>query len=384
MRLCLLSCHNQYASKRYFTQKFADALMRQGIDTHILAWPDGPFPEELVKKVEELKPTLTASFHQLPEQTDGKYFWDGLNIPHWSILLDPVFYDLELMRSPLSIISCVDQGDCELLSSYHFERQFFFPHAVEKELIAPPQKERPIDVIFLGTCYDPDHLYDYWKTNYSKEILCVLEEAVTIVLTESKTTFVRALLQALITNGIDPKEVEFDSLAQHVDSYSRGIDRVNLIRSITEVAVHVYGGKSWREDQPTKDWCYYLAKQPNVTVHPPVNFAEGLELLKKSKICLNSMPFFKKGTHERIFCSLACGALPVSTENEYLKEIFANDEIMFYQSDSLEGLNDRVQKILSRPDQLVEKIAKGQAIVLQSHTWDKRAELFLEKIQFIV
>ena len=66
MKICLLSCHNQYASKRYFTQKFADALAKKGVDTHIMAWDNGPLPETLAAKIENLKPTLTGSFHPLP------------------------------------------------------------------------------------------------------------------------------------------------------------------------------------------------------------------------------------------------------------------------------------------------------------------------------
>lgn len=380
MKLCLLSCNNQYASKRYFTLKFAEALLRKGVETHILSWSHGPFPEELVEEVRKLKPTLTASFHQLPEQEDGKYFWDRLHMNHWSILVDPVFYDLELMRSANSIISCVDKGDCELLQSYHFTRNFFFPHAVDKNLLSITNDDRPIDVLFLGTCYDPEHLYKYWEKNYSKNILNVLEDAVTKVLTETNTTFVRALLLSLVTSGIDPKEVEFDRLANYVDMYSRGIDRLNLIRSITDVPVHVYGDKCWREEQPIEDWNFYLSKQANVTVHPPVSFTEGLKLLQRSKICLNSMPFFKQGTHERVFSAIACGALPLTNLNPYLENEFRNDEILFYQSNSLKSVNHQIQETLMDSQARSKKIVEGQAVLLNNHTWDQRVDTLLHDL----
>lgn len=382
MKICLLSCHNQYSSKRYFTQKFAEALQRKNVEVHVLSWPHGPLPEELIAKIQALKPHLTASFHQLPPQA-GKYFWDRLQLPHWTILLDPVFYDLELMQSPLSFISCVDQGDCQLLSSYHFDRQFFFPHAVEHELIAPPDaKERPIDVIFLGTCYDPDNLYAYWKKNYSAQIVNVLDDAVSRVLTEQNTTFVQALLQALIEEGIDLKEIEFDRLAYYVDCYSRGIDRVNLIRSIKDATIHVYGDTCWREEQPIADWSFYLAKQANVTIHPPVNFAEGLDLLKNSKICLNSMPFFKRGTHERIFGAVACGALPLTTQNPYLLGEFGSS-LLFYEPLGLEQTNQTINSFLAHDNQREANLAQAQATLVKKHTWDCRADLFLQNFSWL-
>lgn len=380
-KICLLSCHNQYASKRYFTQKFAEALMRKGIATHILSWPHGRFPEELIRKIEDIQPDLTASFHQLPPQEDGRYFWDRLKRPHWTILLDPVFYDLELMGSPFSIISCVDRADCELLAAYHFQKTFFFPHAAERGVDTLLEQQRPLDVLMLGTCYDPDNLYAYWKKTYTTELVQVLEDAVERVLSDEKTNFVRALLQALTMHGIDPTDVEFDRLANYVDSYSRGIDRVNLIRSIRDAPVHVYGSKCWREELPIADWSHYLSRQANVTVHPAINYAESLQLMGKSKICLNSMPFFKNGTHERVFAALSCGSVPLSSGNAYLREVFADGQILFYAPADLSEVNDTVQSLLKDEPRRLQMSAAGKALVEAKHTWDNRADLCLQELE---
>lgn len=373
-KICLLSCHNQYTSKRYFTQKFAEALIKCGLETQVLSWSHGPCPEEVVAKIQTIQPRLTASFHQLPLQADGTYFWDRLRLPHWSILVDPVFYDLELMQSPYSWISCVDQEDCALLNAYHFPQNFFFPHAVEKELVQPMSDHRPIDVIFLGTCYDPDQLYAHWQSHYSKDIIEVLEEAVGFVLAESKTSFVRALRQALVFQGIDPKEVEFDQLAHEVDQYTRGIDRLNLIRSIKSSKVHVFGESCWREGVQTKGWSHYLTNQENIILHPPVNFSEALNLLRQSKICLNSMPFFKNGTHERVFTAAACGAVPFNSQNAYLKEhIFENFNQVFYNSLDLGTIDKQIKELIN--DKILRKsiITQTQQKIIASYTWDTRA-----------
>jgi spore maturation protein CgeB len=375
--ICLLVCHNLYESKQYFTAKLAEALNRHGVKTSILTWSHGKVPEEIVKQIEALVPDLTASFHQLPSQKGGAYFWDQLKIPHWTILVDPVFYDLELMQSPFSILSCVDRFDCDLLRSYHFEKGFFFPHAVERELIVSPDlNERDIDVIFLGTCYDPETLASYFKKTYSKKIFHVLMEATSLVLGDNKTTFLRALLQALTFEGVDPKEVFFDQLAYEVDSYARGVDRLNLIRSIKTASVHVYGGKCWREIQPIQDWSYYLGKQKNVHVHPPVNFADGLKLLQRSKICLNSAPFFKNGSHERVFASLACGAMPLTSDNLYLREQFTQGEdLLFYQTDTLSQVDSWVNTVLNDEKGRREVVKNGQQKIQEHHTWDARVKL---------
>lgn len=376
-KICFLTCHNLYDSKHYFTEKLAQAFQRQGIETALFTWPYGPVPEEVIEKVERLQPDLTCSFHQLPPQTAGGYFWDMHKQPHWTILVDPAFYDLELMQSPFSIISCVDRTDCELMRSYHFENVFFWPHAIERELIETEHSiDRPYDVIMLGTCYDPDHLRAYWRQHYPAEVSEAIDDAVEIVLSDNHTSFFQALILSLATHEIDPHEVEFDQLAYYVDSYARGIDRIQLIRSIRDRPVHVFGDKCWREEQPIKDWSYYLGKQHNVTLHPPVSFSEALQLLKRSKICLNSMPFFKNGSHERIFAALACGALPLTSDNLYIRDIFQEgQDLYFYQFTHLDQVNDLLLTL--DDERLATLVASGQAKVRQFHTWDSRVDAFL-------
>ena len=384
MKIRLLSCHNQYQSKRHFTKKFAEALERAGIEARIFSWPYGKVPDDIVAQIGVEKPDLTCSFHPLPKQYDGKYFWDHLKIPHWSILVDPAFYDLELIESPLSIISCVDRSDCELLRSYNFKNTFFFPHAIERESILDLEnsEERPYDVVLLGTCYDPDHLREYWKNTFSSEVSQALDDAVEIVLSDNKTSFLRALIQSLALNGINPSEVPFDLLASYVDSYSRGLDRVQLIRSIKDVQVHVIGGKCSREEHEVADWHYYLGKQSNVTIHPSVPYPEALEIMRKSKICLNSMPFFKDGTHERIFAALACGALPLTSDNIYLREAFSEDEdILFYQFTDLDQVNDKISSYIQDEAKRLQLVTSGQQKVKENHTWDQRASLILKLLQ---
>jgi len=386
-KICLLSCHNLYDSKRYFTQKFAEALNRQGVETLILSWTNRALPDELVSQIQEYKPDLSCSFHPLPPQSNGQNFWDTLKLPHWTILVDPAFYDFDMMTSPYSIISCVDRSDCDLLRSYHFDRVFFFPHAIEKELITPliDLESRPIDVVMLGTCYDPDHLRAYWQKKYSRKVSKVLDEAIGKVLSDNKTSFFSALLQAMALEDLDPHEVKFDQLASYVDYYSRGIERLQLIRSITDADVHVYGAACSREEQPIKDWSYYLSKQSNVTVHPAVNYNDALTILKNSKICLNSMPFFKNGTHERVFAALACGALPVTTENLWMRENFSDDEELFlFQFTELNQVNDRIQAILADTTRLKKVVGEGQEKVRLLHTWDNRAKSALKELSPMV
>lgn len=380
-KVFLLSCHNQYESKRYFSVCFSEALKRAGLEVSILSWEYGSIPSELVKIIKEEKPDLTITFHQLPPQASGQYFWDELRQPHWTILIDPVFYDLELMKGAFSIISCVDRDDCSLLLSYGFKNVFFFPHAIERDLFESDEMRKDIDILFLGTCYDPDNLRNFWKKKYPGKIVDILEESVGRVLNNRTISFWKALLQTLTINGVPPSDVEFDQLAYYVDQCARGIDRLQLIRSIKNAKIEVYGGVCWREEKPITDWSYYLSKQSNVILHPPVNYNDGLNLMKRAKICLNSMPFFKNGTHERVFAGIASGAVLLTSESLYLREAFDDEkDVLFYQFSALQEVNDKAVHLLSEEKRRKQMIACAQEKVRKNHTWDKRVEIMLDEL----
>lgn len=298
MKICLLVCHNLYSSKFYFTHKLAEALRRQGLEVKILQWPNGPVPEYIMEAIRKEKPTVTASFNQPAPLSDKSYFFEKLQIPHLTMLLDPAIYELNLATSPYALISCVDQFDCQFFQSTGFESVFFLPHGVERELSFDSSEERTFDVVFSGTCYDPDNLYAWWRSHHSERECKIIEAAVEIGLSDNKTSFYTAVMQSLLLHGMSPKELDVLRIAYYVDFYMRGIERIELIRSIKDAPVHIFGSSSWREEQPIKTWEDYFKNQKNVMIHPAVEYAQSLEILKRTKICLNSMPMFKKGSHK--------------------------------------------------------------------------------------
>lgn len=240
-------------------------------------------------------------------------------------------------------------------------------------------KERPYEVVFLGTCYDYETLRATWQQTLSEPLCKVLEEAIEISLSDYTISLAGALVKAWNHANLEESGVDFISLFYYLDYYTRGKDRIELIKSIKDAHVHVFGGRAEDAHDSLLGWSEYLGSQPNVTVHPPVSFDESFDILKKSKICLNSMPFFKNGSHERIFEALACGALPITTENIFINENFKRDEeLVFYQYKHLDHLNDIVNAKLANEKERREGVEKGRDNVKRSHTWDKRVEQIQE------
>lgn len=384
-RVCFIVNYNLYESKRHFTQKLSEAMERQGIETLIVDVQENVLGTEVISSIRAFHPDITCSFNSSEPMADRRFFWDFLGIPHWSILVDPALYSVNLTASPLSLLSCVDRGDCKALESYGFNRTFFFPHAVERELHQDPQSERPYDVVFLGSCYDYESLRTSWRQRNPDPINAVLDHAIDIVRSSPKVSLAEALVGAWEGSRLPIEGVDFMALFYYLDNYTRGRDRIELIRSIKDAPVHVFGELSKDSAVSLLGWKEYLGNMPNVTLHPSVSFSESFEILKKSKICLNSMPFFRDGTHERIFAGLACGALPITSESLYLRESFKEGEhLLYYRSKHLESMNEQVNGLLRDDVKRCEMVNNGASVVEQFHTWDVRVGQLQEALPLLL
>jgi glycosyltransferase involved in cell wall biosynthesis len=378
-KICLLTNYNLYESKRHFTQKLAEALNRQQIETKIVDAKEGPIGAEIISAIQKFEPDLTCSFNSMLPLSENRYLWDLLEIPHLSILVDPAIYSVSLTASPYSILSCVDRQDCLALQEYEFDRIFFWPHAVERELGDAPKQTKDLDVVFLGSCYDYESLRASWQQRNPEALNGVLDDAIDLVFSNNQISLADALVMAWNRSGHDHLGVDFTTLFYYLDMYTRGKDRVELIRSIKDVPVHIYGELSQDNAVGVLGWPQYLANQSNVTIHPSVPFPESFDILRRSKISLNSMPFFRDGTHERVFTSLCCGTVPITSESAYLRESFKEGQhVHYYQSKHWNDVNEKIHALLHNESKRQEMADLGKALVLKAHTWDKRVEQLKE------
>lgn len=369
--------YNLYESKKYFSAKLAEALRRQGFKVSVL---DLNFEENLkfFGQPHERRPMpyFFCSFNRTPADAQGLFFFDVYKVPNLSILVDPAIYDMNIIKSPYSIISCVDKFDCEYVKQNNFEKVFFFPHAVERELGFDELQERPYDVVFLGSCYDHPGLHRVYRHLYPDAVWHAIQDGIEMYQYDSTCTLWQAADWVLNKGHL--AAINRDIIIYYIDNYVRGLDRYELIRSIKDAQVHVFGATCWRPEA-VRGWSQALAGQPNVVVHPAIPFKESLEILKRSKICLNSMPFFKNGTHERIFTGLACGCLPVTTENLWVRDNFVeNEELVLYQQSNRSHINDKINYYLADETERRRVVMQGHAKVMRDHTWDQRAEQLLQ------
>lgn len=377
-KICLITNYNLYETKRNFTKKLSEAMERKGIETLIFDVNQKELDPAAALKIKQFNPDITCSFSAMLPFSPNQFLWDILEIPHLSILVDPSLYRVELTRSPYSIISCVDRFDCEGLLSMGFKKAFFWPHGVDRDLKAPEGGERPYEVVFVGSCFDYESLRNHWREELPKNQCEVLDNAISYVLSDNHTCLHAALVKAWSESNLFPGDADFLLLFYYLDFYTRGKDRVDLIRSIKDAKVHVFGELQQMEPYEQLGWEHYLKGQKNVTLHDSYPFEQSLDILRQAKICLNSNPFFKNGSHERIFNSLACGAVPMTTDNLFVRNQFKEGkDLLLYLNPHLNDVNEKINDLLSNESKRVEMAAKGREKVMKHHTWDSRVEELL-------
>lgn len=385
-RILFLTNYNQYDSKRHFAKYFAEALRLFGIDTLELDVNQGKLNRSHLEKIETFNPTFTASFHSFIPISGQKFLWDMLKKPHLAILVDPVLYSLAMIKSPLVTISCVDLFDVENLLSFGFKKTFFLPHAVPKSLAEEPLREKIYDVTFIGSCYDYETLRKSWEKKLPEGAKEALSLSIELVMNDNATPLQVALVKSWNHLGLSPQGVNFEELFNYLDLYTRGLDRIKLIRSIPgEVKVHVFGANAEGDFLPKNSWEHYLGDKKNVIIHSPVSFLDSLDVLRASKISLNSFPFFKNGTHERLFTGSALGSLVATSDNLWVRRNFIDDEdILIVPPKGWDQAGERIRDVLKDTKKREEMALRGREKTLKFHTWHNRAETLIQEMnQFL-
>lgn len=374
---------SQYGVLHHFTVELAEALRRQGVKCRILEAErcnPGPFLEKLFSD----PPDCTLSFNGLLPDEEGRFFCEMIKIPHVACLVDSPNHFVSLARSPYSIVTCSDKIDCDFFRGLHQNNVIFMPHGFDQHLISPIDNKRTQEVTVLASFIDYEHLQKSWKQKYPASLCKAIEEAAEHALAETSTSYVQALVDAINRqmgkpDSVHPKDIDFIAVLDDLVTYMKGKDRLQLVKAIKDARVDIYGSSP----EGMRSWIQAIGKEhPNITCHPPISFNEALEVMKESKIVLNSYPWVKYGAHERLFTTLACGAQPITTENTYLRETFTDGkDIAFYRYGQLDKVNGLVNSYLKNEGKRIASVEAGQKIILKHHTWDLRVKDLLKNLE---
>lgn len=312
------------------------------------------------------------------ELPSGENMWEVLDIPCINILVDhPYWYHNILMRTAgTGIVLSVDRGHSQYIERFypHIPCTGFLPHGgtpADHEL--KPVRARNIDVLYAGSLYADyaaSQKPDFSHFSFPAEKIC--QESIDRLLAHPDCTIESVMEEQLLQNGIrlpDEELRQFIASCVYIERVVSSYYREKIVSSVAKAGISLtLYGEGWSDC----DWI----RLPNVHYGGRISPIEVLEKMEDSKIVLNSMPWFKDGSHERVFNAMLRGAVVVSETSGYLKESLPENAWIPFEllPDSLGALPQQIKNLLSDEQKLQVISLTGYDLAGFGHTWKARAE----------
>lgn len=395
-RLRIVLFYSEVESFNYFTDLLAEELQNRGHEIFIL---------DLLNLGADSVHSMACFVQFISEKVDVVICFDGLGIREdvyielWDqhqaavadILLDPPmrFHPVFEKHPQNYHLFCCDQDHIRYVKKY-FDKTVsditFMPHAgvlPSKNTTAISYKKRKYELLFTGTYYhyqdkllelkqilskDGDtRLYDFYLHmfyNLVENSSLTTDQAFHITLNQYKWTISENMLKVML------------SFTEFVDWAIRMYQREQVVSTLIESGVNLYLlGRGW-ENHP-------LSNRLNVhIINKRIPFSQTLPYMADAKICLNVFPWFKSGTHERIFNALLQRSLPLTDHSHWVLENFTDRmDIALYDLNHLEQLPCIVKFLLANDDLVENIIHNGYQKVSKSFTWSNCVEQILKTLK---
>lgn len=385
--------YSDVESFNYFTDRIVEELNKKNHECFVLDLRDmsesGEHSFERFNSFLEKKADVAIAFDGLGiKDRIFVELWDSMNILAINILMDhPLRFHPTMLRHPRRYIQfCCDRNHVEYVKKYFGESVAdvrFMPHA--GTYMGEPDLEnyekRPYDVLFSGTFYEP-HIYleqidEMFSDNeLIKMFYHNLADYMTDrneVSTEQAVVDVMDLMRLIMS---EKQVIQLFRFAEPVDWLARMYYRKQIVQMIADSGIDLWLlGRGW-ENHPA-------AMLDNVhIINDRIPFKDTLPIMAKAKINLNIMPWFKDGTHDRIFNILLQGSLPLTDKSKWLEDNFTdNENIVFYDLNELDSIPEIIKNYLDNPEKSKEIIKNGFNEVADKYTWTQITEQILACIE---
>lgn len=366
-----------------YTREFVRIFKENGKDCLVL--DAGAMEAEMSRLKEYLRKPVTAvvSFNQVGlylNFEDKGNIWDYFSVPFYDIIMDhPFHYRTMLLQPPKELVAlCMDRNHVDYVRRFYpkVQKVAFLAHAgIRAGENHMPIKDRPIQVLYAGSLsrFAAEGLVPDLGTIQEFDAFTVVQRSLECLIREPwKTTeqVIERILKEMEVELDDQSLGEYISRLRFIDSFAVSFFREQMIRTLVEagIAVTVFG-RGWERCE----W----ADRPGFLYGGEVPPYQILELMEKSKIVLNTMTWFKRGAHDRIFNGMLAHAAVVSDRSEFVEEHFTDkEELRLFGLQETADLPNIVGQLLDDTDYAQAIADRGCESALAGHQWVHRfAEL---------
>lgn len=303
--------------------------------------------------------------------------WEQYRIPVYTIVVDHPLYYHEHLKNPLEhcYYMGADRKHINYVEQYYpkVKVRGFLPLA-GTELEGRQPAKRDIPVLLTGNYKKPAFFNTYIERideEYTRFYHGIIQE----MLMHPEYALEEVVKQFCIKEMGEISDEDYTqvlSCMNFIDLYIRNTRRGEVVKALIDNGVTVdVVGSGWEELD-----CIH---QENLRVHSQADSETCLEMMGRAVVSLNVMPDFKDGAHDRIFNSILNGAVCVSDDSIYLKEVLPEGcGVSYYDVSHPEYLGDQIKALLEDTGKCREIQKTGYGIVKEKHTWKNRAYQLLD------
>lgn len=318
----------------------------------------------------------------------GENVFEKEKIPVYDYMFDhPMYFNADFDYTPSNyIVTCVDKNHVKYVKRFYpkVKECFFLPLGSE-EIFSEniiPFKDRKIEALYVGSVKDaPRELVD----DFSK-IVCDFLHAHTDYTTEDAIEeCFKGLSEEemkkcfpVLAGKLDNKNADDATIKKLVEHYNfcdlmiNSFYRKKLVEELVAGGIHVdVYGNGWDDlIAENSEYFHYKGLVPQ---------EECIRQMQNTKFVLNSMPWFKDGTHDRIYNAFLAHSVCVTDPSKYMTENFQDGEdIVYYSLDHMKKLPQIIREYEADEEKCQRIIDNGYGKTALEHSWQARVITLLE------
>jgi len=374
MNMDFLLFHGKEESLNHFSDELAAQFQALGHNTYIVDLCDAR-----INKIPERMFDVAVCYDCIGTFTNEDMY-DSKGIPVVNILMDhPMSFDYCMKAPPLKYIQLSpDENHVQYAKRFFgVENTFFAPHmaSLATRFIKKPFEEKRISVLFPGSMESCNDIYrrinEKWQSDASNLLILEMLEYLLANPSESVESALERCLSDRKMELSDETMAFLLKQSKSVDVFVRMYFRGKVLNQVVQTGIPVTViGRGWEG--------FWKNKPSNVTIIPGVCFSEVFSYMEDAQITLNVMPWFKAGSHDRIFNTLMHYSCPLTdTSSWLLKNLEPDRECSYYSLEKLDELPGIIYKLLNHPEWRQSIIERGREKVESRYTSKQMAETVL-------
>ena len=355
-------------SLRHYTDELCGQIRQQGHEAHIIVL-NTSWREQLEPVIKQNVDAAICYDGIGMDPIDKLY--DELDIPVINILVDhPMDMSFRIRKHPAKYIQ-FSPDEHHITYAKRFlgvENAFFLPHmaSLERQPQRIPMEEKSIPLLMPGSMFPCNDLYQKIKEQWPDEkVQLLVLGTMEYLIDHPDLTMEDALQLYAADHGMWLPDESIATLMENsrdADLFVRMYFRSRAVSLIASSGIPLtLIGNGWDS--------LAALQRKNVTILPSHTFTDVFSYIEQAKITLTVMPWFKAGSHERIFNSLMHYSCPLTDESSWLLEHFAPDEeCAYYSLNRLDQLPHKVCSLLDHPEKMSRIVHNGREKVLEHYT----------------